>query len=207
MTDCIQRVNIGGQTDLAADRLIPHDDAMIRPLALAAIATSVLLATVGCSDPSAPAAPPATTAAPAATTATARAAGVTPDQVCGLVSTAEMSQFTGFMITTTKTATSGNVSVCHYEGTAGDNYVASKVILEYQPDGKGAVEYTKARGEAVSGLGIFAVFFATSGQLDVEVGGDAVFLVFMQDVRANHGDVKGAAVQIASAAVPRLPHA
>ena len=186
----------------------------MRPV-LAGIAAGVLLTASACgaSDPATPPSSPtsaaaATTAATTATT-TARPQGVTPDQVCALVTTAQMSQFTAFTISSTRPETSGNVSVCHFLGTASDSTTpVSKVIIEYQPDGRGAVEFTKARGEAVTGLGTFAVYFSTSAQLSVELsaGGDAVFHVFVEDVRANHNDPKGAAVQIAQTAVPRLPH-
>ena len=179
---------------------------------LLAIAAGVLVATAAC-GPDAPSTPDTSTttpAAPAATTtsAAARASGVTPDQLCGLVTTAQMSQFTGFTMSSTKTEMSGNTAVCHYLGTAADSTTpVSKVIIEFQPDGKGAVEFTKSKGEAVSGIGAFAVYFSTSAQLSVELdNGDAVFHVFVEDVRANHNDPKGAAVQIAQTAVPRLPH-
>ena len=183
----------------------------MRPV-LAGIAAAVLLTATACGaeEPTTPtSASSPTSAAAAATTTAAQRTGVTPDQVCGLVTTAQMSQFTAFTISSTRPETSGNVSVCHFLGTASDSTSpVSKVIIEYQPDGKGAVEFTKARGEAVPGLGAFAVYFSTSAQLSVELSssGDAVFHVFMEDVRANHNDPKGAAVQIAQAAVPRLPH-
>jgi len=184
----------------------------MRPV-LAGIAAGVLLAATACGaeSPSPSSSPSSAPPAAAATTTTtaAQRTGVTPDQVCALVTTAQMSQFTGFTISSTKPETSGNVSVCHFVGTAADSTSpVSKVIIEYQPDGKGAVEFTKARGEAVPGLGAFAVYFSTSAQLSVELSasGDAVFHVFIEDVRANHNDPKGAAVQIAQTAVPHLPH-
>lgn len=182
----------------------------MRPL-LAGIAAGVVLTATACGadDPASPSPSTPTSAATSTAQQTPARTGVTPDQVCGLVTTAQMSQFTAFTISSTRPETSGNVSVCHFLGTASDSTTpVSKVIIEYQPDGKGTVEFTKARGEAVPGLGTFAVYFSTSAQLSVELsaGGDAVFHVFVEDVRANHNDPKGAAVQIAQTAVPRLPH-
>jgi hypothetical protein len=159
-------------------------------------------AACGHEQPSVMPTPPATTAPhSAATTGAPPVANgaVTPDQVCALVDPAQMSQITGFTISSTRPAISGNVAVCHYESSN-----ISKVILEYQPDGKGAVEFTKTKGQAVAGIGTFAVYFKTSAQLSVELGGDAVFHVFIEDVRANQNNPKEAAVRIAQIAVPKL---
>jgi hypothetical protein len=152
--------------------------------------------------------PSSTVTAATSAAQVATGSGVSPDQVCGLVTTAQMSQITGFTISSTRPETSGNVSVCHFIGTASDSTSPiSKVIIQFQPDGKGAVEFTKSRGEVIPGLGAFAVYFSTAAQLSVELGsGDAVFHVYVEDVRANHNDPKGAATQIAQIAVPRLPH-
>ena len=176
----------------------------------AAIAVLLTVAACGADEPTtSQSSAPSSTVAPATSASQAAAgSGVSPDQVCGLVTTAQMSQFTGFTIGSTKPETSGNVSVCHFIGTASDSTSpVSKVIIQFQPDGKGAVEFTKSKGEVVAGLGAFAVYFKTAAQLSVELGsGDAVFHVFVEDVRANHNDPKGAAVQIAQVAVPGLPH-
>ncbi|HEX6871844.1 MAG TPA: DUF3558 family protein [Micromonosporaceae bacterium] len=151
-----------------------------------------------------PAGPGATS--PAATTgptAVAANAGVTPEQVCALVSTADMARITGFTISSTKAERSGDVSVCHYVGSV-DGFESSKVITEYQPTGKGAMEYTKSKGVAVADLGQDAVWFSTGAQLLVQVGGDAVFGVYVQDVRMHAGDPRTGARQIADIAVPQL---
>ena len=185
---------------------------MPKPTALAALAAGLLCATAACGpdQPSnqsnnQPAAAPS-----AATTAAQQPAstGVTPDQVCALLTTAQMAQATNFTISSTKPSTSGDVSVCDYIGHAADTTnLSPKVIIEYSPKGKAVTEFTKARGEAVPGLGQFAVYFTTSASLEVEVGGDATFIIYIQDVRAGNSDPKEACIEIAQIAVPRLTHA
>ena len=186
---------------------------MPKPHVIAAglVCATVLSATAAC-GPDQPTGqsnnPPA---APSAGTTAAQqpaAAGVTPDQVCALLTTAQMAQATSFTIASTKPSTSGDVSVCDYIGHASDTTnLNSKVIIEYSPKGKAVTEFTKARGEAVPGLGQLAVYFATSASIEVEVGGDATFIVYIEDVRAGNNNPKAAAIAIAQVAVPKLTHA
>jgi uncharacterized protein DUF3558 len=186
---------------------------MPKPHVIAAglFCATVLSATAAC-GPDQPTSQPTSqpAAAPSAATTAAQqpaSTGVTPDQVCALVTTAQMAQATNFTIVSATPKTSGDVSVCDYGGHAADTTnLSSKVIIEYSPNGKTAVEFTKARGEAVPGLGQFAVYFSTSASIDVEVGGQATFHVYVEDVRAGNGDPKEACVEIAQIAVPRLMH-
>lgn len=196
----------------------PFDDcwrrlrrAMIRPMIRLPLAGSgiaavaAVLALAACGPDALPVANNGTsTGQPAATSSPTQGtqARFTPDQVCGLVDVATMSQITGFTIVSTKAEMSGDVSVCHYE----DSTTLAKVIVEYQPTGKVAVEFTKASAETVSGLGQAAFWFKTSGQLSVELGGDAVCHVFVLDLRIHSNDAKGGAILIAQKAVPGMPH-
>ncbi len=177
---------------------------MIR-LPIAGVAVAAVLALAACGPDTTPAANNSTASGqPSATSSPTRGAPArfTPDQVCGLIDIATMSQITGFTIASTKAEMSGDVSVCHYM----DGDTLGKVIVEYQPSGKTAVEYTKASAETVSGLGQAAFWFKTSGQLSVELGGDAVCHVFILDIRAHNNDAKAAAIEIGQKAVPGMPH-
>ena len=128
---------------------------------------------------------------------------VSPDRLCAMVSTAQMSAITGFNITGTTAEMSGDVSVCGYVGIT-EGYQSTKLFTQYQPTGKVALEYTKARGEAVSGFDNTAVWFQTGGQLLIELGGEAVFGVYVSDVRMHGNDPRGGAMLIAQIAVPEL---
>jgi hypothetical protein len=133
-------------------------------------------------------------------------AGLSPEDVCALVSLADMGHATSYTFTSTKASTSGDVSVCTYIGAGADGYSSPKTYLEYQPTGKTLIEYTKAKGVAVDGLGAAAYYFQTAGQLSVELPGTASFTIYVMDVRVHGGDPKAAAVEIARVAVPKLLH-
>jgi hypothetical protein len=168
---------------------------------------AVLAALAGCgsADSSSPVTQTqdANTTAPATQGGTAQNSAVSPDRLCAMVSTAQMSTITGFNITGTTAEMSGDVSVCGYVGIT-DGYQSTKLFTQYQPTGKGALEYTKARGEAVSGFDNTAVWFQTGGQLLIELGGEAVFGVYVSDVRMHGNDPRAGAMLIAQIAVPAL---
>jgi hypothetical protein len=173
----------------------------LRTLVGVAMAAMLSLTACGPGDPPATAAGTPTAGSPPMSSPTA-AAAFTPQQVCALIDTAAMTQMTGFTITSTKPDTSGDVSSCTYK----DGNSLGKVVVEYQVNGKAVVELTKAKGEAVSGLGQAAFWFTSSGQLSVELGGTAVCHVFVLDLRINNGDPKAGAIKVAQAAVPGMPH-
>jgi hypothetical protein len=177
--------------------------AMIR-LPLAGLAAAAVLALAGCGPDPAPAANTATpTGRPPATSSPAgNSSRFTPEQVCGTIDIATMSQITGFTITSTKPEMSGDVAVCEYQASNG----IAKIILEWGPTGKTAVEYTKSHAEPVAGLGQAAYWFPTAGQLSVELGGEAVCTIYVIDLRVHNNDAKGGAIQIAQKAVPGMPH-
>jgi uncharacterized protein DUF3558 len=163
-------------------------------------------ALAGCgSGASTPPSPTSNAPHTGAATTPAAAAGLTPDQVCGLATAAQVSEISGWTVTRTKPELSGDVAVCHYYATV-DGFEASKVLLEYSPTGKAAVELTKSRGTAVAGLGQFAVWFQTGAQLFVEVSGDATVNVLVEDVRFHGNNPKDGAIALARIAVAALPH-
>ncbi len=177
------------------------------PVGYAVALIAVLAALAGCGSAETPS--PATqtqdanTTAPVTQGATTQNSAVTPDRLCAMVSTAQMSTITGFNITGTTAEMSGDVSVCGYVGIT-DGYQSTKLFTQYQPTGKGALEFTKARGEAVSGFDNTAVWFQTGGRLLIELGGEAVFGVYVSDVRMHGNDPRGGAMLIAQIAVPAL---
>jgi hypothetical protein len=183
---------------------------MKRQLTFVLVAGVVGLGLAACGpDNSETAAPPragaasATHASPTQSTATGT---VTPDQLCGMIGKDRVSQLINAHITSTTTDVSGKFAVCQYRTTVDGNQFAA-VIVEYGPEGKTAIEYTKNNGAVpVSGVGQFAIWWPKSGEFAAEVGsGEATFHIFMMDVRLNHGNIKAAATNIAKAVVPQLP--
>jgi Protein of unknown function (DUF3558) len=179
--------------------------AMIFRLPLAGLAAAATLALAGCGpDPT-----PTSNATPAARTSAASsptagtAARFTPQQVCGLVDLAAMSQITGTTIASTAATMSGDVAVCEYRSPEG----YGKVFVEWSPNGKTAAEYRKDKAEAVPGLGQAAYWFKTAGQLSVVLGGgQATLEIFMMDTRMHNNDTKGGAIEIAQKVVPGMAH-
>jgi hypothetical protein len=179
------------------------------PLGLAGVAAAVLATLAACGPSAGTPTGGTDTSAPAGSTATSAATtaaqGLTPQQVCGLVSLDDAARIAGFPMTATQPETSGDVAVCHYQGTL-DDYTSSKVIIEYQPSGKAAVEYTKNNGgEAVAGLGQAAYWFDSSKNLAVELGADAVLGIYIEDVRFHQNNPKDGAQQLATLALTHLP--
>jgi len=171
--------------------------------ALTLIAVLAALAGCGSADSPSPVTQDSNTTAPVTQGATAQNSAVTPERLCAMVSTAQMSTITGFNITGTTAEMSGDVSVCGYVGIT-EGYQSTKLFTQYQPTGKVALEFTKARGEAVSGFGTTAVWFQTGGQLLIELGGEAVFGVYVSDLRMHGNDPRAGAMLIAQIAVPAL---
>jgi hypothetical protein len=149
---------------------------------------------------------PVTSTTPTSVVRSAATGPVTPDQLCGLISKDRVSQLINAHITSTTADMSGTMAACHYRTTVDGNQFAA-VIIEYGPEGKAAIEYTKNNGAVpVSGVGQFAIWWPNSGEFAAEVGGaDATFHIFMMDIRLNHGNIKAAATNIARVVVPQLP--
>jgi hypothetical protein len=98
---------------------------------------------------------------------------------------------------------SGDVAVCTYKAPSSGADVA-KFIVEYQPNGKTLFNFTKSQGTAVSGVGLEAVYFKSSGELSALLDAKATFHCYVMDVRLHHGDPKGGAIAIAHEVLPHL---
>jgi len=183
---------------------------MRRTLAPAlAIAGAVLTMTLAACGPGEPPPPAATGSGPAAnrtsTPATTRAAAtaVTPEQLCGKISIADVARISGFHVVRTETSMSGPISVCSFIRDDG-GFASSALFIQYDPTGRAAFEFLKSKGEAVSGFANPAVWYTTSAELGVELGGDAVFHEYVSDVRFHGNDPKTGAIQVAQIVVPAL---
>jgi hypothetical protein len=177
---------------------------MIHRAKITAAAVGILLAATAC-GPDNTTEGTSQTASPAASVQQSTSdTSVSADAVCGLLTLAEMGQATGYTFTATEADMSGNVSACHYIGAGPDGYSSSKTIIEYNPTGLSALDYTKANGTAVDGFDNEAYYFSTSGELEVALTGTAVFIVFIQDARVHNNDPLAAATEMAHIAVPKL---
>ncbi|NUO57138.1 MAG: hypothetical protein HOV78_10765 [Hamadaea sp.] len=183
------------------------------------VITVVLAAAVsltGACGPTDTTSSPATTRSSGSTTtpasvggggATASAAAkVTPEQLCALMTVAKAAQISGFPIESAEPSMSGDVAVCTYKANVSGTPLG-KIITEYQPNAKTLFDLTKAKGQAVAGLGQEAVYFSSSGQLSVRLDDRNLFHCFVLDLRMNHGNPKAGAIQVAKAVVPQLPGA
>jgi hypothetical protein len=176
-------------------------------LAIAAVSTLATLAACGPGEPPPPA---ATGSGPAANrtstppTTRAAATGFTPDQVCATISVADVARISGFHVIRTEASMSGPISVCSFIRDDG-GHESSALFVQYDPTGRTAFEFLKNKGEAVSGFPNPAVWYTTSAELGVELGGDAVLHEYVADVRFHGNDPKTGAIQIAQIVVPALP--
>jgi hypothetical protein len=175
-------------------------------LAIAAVAT---LATLVACGPGEPPPPAATGSGPAANrtstpaTAPAAATAVTPEQLCGKISVADVARISGFHVIRTETSMSGDISVCSFIRDD-SGFASSALFIQYDPKGRTAFEFLKSKGEAVTGFANPAVWYTTSAELGVELGGDAVFHEYVSDVRFHGNDPKAGAIQVAQIVVPAL---
>ena len=182
----------------------------ILPPSLALAGAALILAsTLAACGPAEPPAPAATGSGPAANrtstppTTRAAATGFTPDQVCATISIADVARISGFHIVRTEASMSGPISVCSFIHDDG-GFASSALFIQYDPTGRAAFEFLKSKGEAVSGFANPAVWYTTSAELGVELGGDAVFHEYVSDVRFHGNDPKTGAIQVAQIVVPAL---
>jgi len=178
---------------------------MRRSLVTAALLTAAL---AGCGPTDADTAAPAATNAarassPAPAVSSASTGKVTPEQLCGMLSVAKVSEISGITIKTAIPSWSANVAVCTYKGTDG----FSKLITEFSPDSKTMFDMTKAKGEAVRGIGKEAVYFDTAGQLSVRLNDVDLFICYVTDTRMHHNNPKAGSIEVAKVVVPHLPGA
>jgi len=145
-----------------------------------------------------------TPASPTAGGGGAASAKVTPEQLCGMMTVAKASQISGFAIESAEPSWSGDVAVCNYKANVSGTPLG-KLITQYQPNAKTMFDMTKAKGQAVRGLGQEAVYFSSSGQLSVRLDDRNLFHCFVLDLRMSHSNPKAGAVEVAQAVVPQLP--
>ena len=178
-------------------------------LALAAVATLAVLTALAACGPGEPPPPAATGSGPAANrtstpaTAPAAAAGFTPERLCGTISVADVARISGFHVIRTEPSMSGDISVCSFIRDD-SGFASSALFIQYDPKGRSAFDFLKSKGEAVTGFANPAVWFTTSAELGVALGGDAVFHEYVSDVRFHGNDPKAGAIQVAQIVVPAL---
>ncbi|MFG1950587.1 hypothetical protein [Micromonospora sp. NPDC048830] len=122
--------------------------------------------------------------------------------VCGLISTAQMAELAGVEVTGTEFEMRGDVSNCAYV-TVHHGFIN----VQYQPGGRTHIDSPLfSGGEKVPGLGEDAKWFEGRAGLHVAVGGQDTLNVMLgaSGVKLRGGDLKGLAIDIAEAALPRL---
>lgn len=120
-----------------------------------------------------------------------------------MLSVAKAAEISGFAIKSAVPSWSDKVAVCTYKGDDG----FGKMITEYSPNARTLFDMTKARGQAVTGIGQEAAYFKTAGQLSVRLDDANFFECYVLDLRMHHSDPKAGAIAVANVVVPALPSA
>lgn len=185
---------------------------IIRVRAAAAITMTLaaLAPATGCGDPANGRRQGETTAAGAVATPSqdvGTSAGSRPItgkvDTCALVSRDEMARIAGVEVTGVEFEMSGEVSHCGYI-TAHRGMIA----LQYSPGGRSQLNNPLFKNTTkVSGLGEDAEWWPRQAGLYVAVNGrDTIQVILLaSSVKLRNGDLKSLALDIAEAALPRLP--